>query len=294
MLYHGQEPCVINAIGKGANPEPELTLYYAGKQVCEPGHSHFGVRDHYLIHLVLSGTGRFRLDNTEYELRRAAGFTLLPGVPASYEADARDPWTYCWIGFSGSLAGAHLSRLGIDRRNPVFSFSNMEEIEACVLELAGLVNGSGRRWNPSVHAEFQARSLLYRLMHLLSQEKSKLENPKNGNMDRSAGRVFHAIRYLQNNHSRPVGMDEVASYLGISRKHLSDLFKTATGKSPKEYLCSYRLSVAAGLLAETDLPIKAVAHSTGFLDEFYFSRAFRSQYRATPSAYRNALARKTS
>ena len=298
------EPVTINYLQDRETPGPELTLFYAGQEICSPGHSHFGVRDHFVIHLVLSGQGRFSLDGIEYKLKSGQGFAIFPGVPVKYIADKKDPWSYCWIGFSGSLAATHLARAGIARATPIIQLKDKNvlpeldvhvidtlscDAQACALDLVRLATGeivgirAGKTFQgqPVATADLMAKSLLYRFFHLLSLGNTQKANTPTVN------RIESARRFIRNNHSRPVGMDDVASYLGISRKHLSEIFKAATGQSPKEYLTAYRLSVAAELLAASDLPVKAVAHSTGFADEFYFSKLFHSRYGNSPTHHRS-------
>ena len=297
QLHRQHEPVTINYLPDRETPGPELTLFYAGQEICSPGHSHYGVRDHFVIHLVLSGQGRFTLDGIEYKLEAGQGFTIFPGVPVEYVADKKNPWSYCWIGFSGSLATTHLARAGISRATPIIPLKDTNaalscDAQVCALDLVRLATGeivgirTGKTFqgHPVATADLMAKSLLYRFFHLLSLGNiQKADTP-------AVNRIENACRFMRNNHSRPVGMDDVASYLGISRKHLSEIFKAATGQSPKEYLTAYRLSVAAELLATSDLPVKAVAHSTGFADEFYFSKLFHSRYGNSPTSHR---ARKT-
>jgi AraC-like DNA-binding protein/quercetin dioxygenase-like cupin family protein len=286
--YRLHQPVTINYLHDRETPGPELTLFYAGQESCSPGHSHYGVRDHFLIHLILSGQGRFYLDGNEYKLKAGQGFTLFPGVPAEYIADRKDPWTYCWIGFSGTLAATHLARAGVERVTPIILPKNPDAAQACALELVrlatgeivGISTGKTIQGHPAATADLLAKSLLYRLFHLLSLGNSQRANTP------SVNRIENACRFMRNNHSRPIGMDDVAVYVGVSRKHLSDIFKAATGQSPKEYLTAYRLSVAAELLAASDLPVKAIAHSTGFTDEFYFSKLFHSRYGNSPTHHR--------
>lgn len=48
----------------------ELTIYYCGRERCEPGH-YFGpaIRKHYLLHVVLEGKGSYRAGQKTYALK---------------------------------------------------------------------------------------------------------------------------------------------------------------------------------------------------------------------------------
>ena len=70
-------------------------------------------KPHYLIHYVLSGKGHFRFHDKEYRLEAGYGFLIQPNELAFYQADAKDPWSYLWVGFAGSRAEEYLSLIHI-------------------------------------------------------------------------------------------------------------------------------------------------------------------------------------
>ena len=82
-----------------------MAVYSCGVQRCAAGHS-WGpaIRDHYLIHYIVSGRGVFSVKGNEYNLSVGDGFLVVPSCVASYAADTQDPCEYCWVGFSGSDA----------------------------------------------------------------------------------------------------------------------------------------------------------------------------------------------
>jgi len=270
----------LNVLGKSHSPGPELTLYYAGHEDCTPGHAWHCIRDHYLVHLVLSGKGRFWMDGREYRISTMEGFVIFPDVQARYQADDDEPWSYQWIGFSGTLATTHLARLGIDRAHPILSTADGKSIASCIDGMVKLGHGSSRNWYPAPSSEFMHRSLLYQFLHQLTLSRPERSSAQ----DRDY--VHEAIRFIQGNYTRRVSMEETAAWLGLSRKYLSAIFKKTLGKSPKTYLCEYRLAVAERFLAEGTMSIKELALSSGFADELYFSRLFKQVYGDSPSAYR--------
>ena len=47
--------------------------------------------------------------------------TITGKRPAFYQADAKDPWSYLWVGFAGSRAEEYLHSMGLSDRHPIFS-----------------------------------------------------------------------------------------------------------------------------------------------------------------------------
>ncbi len=63
-----------------------------------------GVRDHYLIHLVVAGKGVYQVNGAAYNLQEGDLFLAKPNQLITYAADETDPWEYYWVGFNGACA----------------------------------------------------------------------------------------------------------------------------------------------------------------------------------------------
>ncbi|MBL7793290.1 MAG: response regulator [Saprospiraceae bacterium] len=74
--------------------------------------------------------------------------------------------------------------------------------------------------------------------------------------------------------------------LGISRVQLFRKLKALTGNSASQFVRSYRLNKAKGMLTNTDLNISEIAFEVGFKDPAYFTRAFTREFGVAPSAFR--------
>lgn len=85
-----------------------------------------------------------------------------------------------------------------------------------------------------------------------------------------------------------VTVDDMAAEVGVSRSSLNRKMKNLMGVSPAEYLRESRLKKAAALLADTNLPIKAIAADCGFSDINYFGKCFKASRGITPAAYRKS------
>jgi AraC family transcriptional regulator of adaptative response / DNA-3-methyladenine glycosylase II len=86
-------------------------------------------------------------------------------------------------------------------------------------------------------------------------------------------------------------VEEIATRLGVTDRHLRRVFEAAFGVSPARYRHTQRLLLAKRLLADTRLPITEVAYASGFRSLRRFNAALAEHYRLTPSAVRKAHAR---
>jgi len=83
-----------------------------------------------------------------------------------------------------------------------------------------------------------------------------------------------------------ISIDELASAAGVSRAHLSRIFRVAEGLSPHVYQNQLRVEFAKRKLAE-GCSVAEVANAAGFSDQSHFSRTFRQFTGATPLQYRD-------
>ncbi len=95
-----------------------------------------------------------------------------------------------------------------------------------------------------------------------------------------------AVRYIEDNLNRPLNLEEIASHIGVSARHLSRLFGDFTGTSPAQYTLRARLDRASSLLVRTNAPIKEIAQETGFSDVQYLTRRFTMHFGCPPAEYR--------
>ena len=90
--------------------------------------------------------------------------------------------------------------------------------------------------------------------------------------------------YLQANHHQNVSLAELADMIGISRFHLSRLFRREKGISLSAYQTQIRIDRAKQLLSQ-EVPISQVATATGFYDQSHFGYHFKRLVGTTPGNY---------
>lgn len=253
-----------------------LSVYNVGHQKCEPLYQWGpGVRDHFLIHHVVSGKGYYCTKEKKYTLHAGDTFLIYPYTEVSYFADEEDPWEYYWVGFSGSDAPLILEATLFHPSSPVIS--NSDKKEQIIEQLLKIYQVRGTEILQTV----QMTGELYLTLALFMNEKSFVHSSS----DFYRSYAKKGIDYIAFHYSFPITIDDIASYVGISRSHLYRAFVQTFGLSPKQYLSDFRLKQACHLLKHSDLSITAVANSVGYENNLYFSKMFHKKKGMTPSEY---------
>lgn len=257
-----------------------LSVYNVGYQKCEPEYQWGpGIRDHYCIHHILSGSGVYTTGKVSVRLNAGDTFILFPGVELQYQADKDEPWEYCWAGFMGTDAASIIRNTGFCKETPYILKGKIPE-EEVRSGLEEIYKNKGNTYESSVAMTGSLYSLLAVFMHYADRTEPE--------KDSHVMYVEKAMSYIETNYSYPITVEDIAYYVGISRSHLFRSFQNYMRKSPKDYLSGYRIRQACRLLRETDLSVSTIAYSVGFENNLYFSKAFRKQKGMSPSEYRRA------
>lgn len=258
----------------------ELFVTCCGCSQTEPLHS-FGpaFKPHYLIHYVLSGKGIFRMGGKEYLLESGYGFLIEPGRMSFYQADEKEPWTYIWVGFSGSKAEEYISGMGISAHHPVFHSEHSDELYSIVRDMMDH-NTFG------VTNELRRNGQLHIFLSVVAQSAPVTEKDET---DKANQYVRRAVEFIQRNYCNPIRVTDVADYVCINRSYLYTLFEKSIGMSPQQFLSTFRLTKAAEMLMIPDLPVESIALSCGYQDPLTFAKAFRLMKGVSPSNYRKQM-----
>ncbi len=229
-----------------------------GYQNCEKSHS-FGpaIRDHWLIHFVVSGSGIFRIKDKTYKLKPGEMFVIPPYEETYYEADSENPWYYIWIGFTSKsalpkqLPDTILCPDAINIFNSMKNCSNFSDGKSAYL--------SARLWD------------LFAM--LLGTENTQHDH------------VDKALEYIHSEYMKDISVGTIAKRLNLDRTYFSVIFKKKTGVSPKQYLLNYRMNTAASLLTKKKTNISVIAYSVGYSDIYVFSKMFKRHFGVSPSEY---------
>jgi len=112
----------------------------------------------------------------------------------------------------------------------------------------------------------------------------KVLKPKENNL--TFKMLKESIRQYIDSNLATICLADIADMLGYSLVYTGVLIKRLMGISFQKYLLERRLSHAAELLVNTQLPIREIIAKTGYENESYFRKKFAERYGQKPLAYR--------
>ncbi|MCJ8298876.1 MAG: GlxA family transcriptional regulator [Pseudomonadales bacterium] len=112
------------------------------------------------------------------------------------------------------------------------------------------------------------------LRHLLSTAQPKL---------------VEIAELMEANIEEPIELDELASFVSVSRRQLERLFHRYLDCTPSRYYLKLRLERARQLLKQTTLSILEVSSACGFVSPPHFSRCYRKHIGFSPSEDRTGM-----
>lgn len=261
----------------------DLGLYQFGWEQCDPAHS-FGpvARNHYLFHLCLSGTGTFIADNANgesitYQIKSGQGFMCFPHQICTYIADHEIPWEYVWLEFDGLRVKETIELTGLHLDHPVYKARYKDIAETMKNEMLYIVNHKEE-------SPFHLIGHLYLFMDSLFRSCSSTQLNR-GNSLRDFY-IKEAFSFIEQNFQNDISVEDIAASCGLNRSYFGKIFHENMGKSPQEFLISYRMTKAAELLKLTGLSIADVGNAVGYPNQLHFSRAFKNVYGISPRQWR--------
>lgn len=102
-------------------------------------------------------------------------------------------------------------------------------------------------------------------------------------------RIDKVISFLNQNYTRTISLEEIASFAAMNTTAFCRYFKSKTGKSFKNYILDMRIGYACKLLLMEDIGISMISSKCGFETLSHFNKNFKKNTGHVPSQYRKLM-----
>jgi AraC family carnitine catabolism transcriptional activator len=98
----------------------------------------------------------------------------------------------------------------------------------------------------------------------------------------AATTIDDIVELMQLAIEEPISLRALSSRTGLSRRHITRIFRQNLGRAPMHYYRTLRLNHAKQLLFQSDLAISKIAVASGFRSLSAFSRRFSAEFGRSP------------
>ena len=206
---------------------------------------------------------------------------LFPNQINTYIADQDLPWEYTWVEFDGLRAKEIVSTAGLSPDHPVYHAGSKDLRNEMMNEMLYIARHPGS----SSESPFHMIGHLYLFLDYFMRSAATVRMNQSGKI-----RDFYikeALSYIEQNFQNNITIEDIAAFCGLNRSYFGKIFHDTIGKSPQEFLISYRMTKAAELLKLTSLSIADIGNAVVYPNQLHFSRAFKNVYGTSPRSWRN-------
>ena len=230
------------------------------------------------ITLTLSGRGTLKVRGKEYDCAPGTAFLYSdcdPGVSYCVPQDSSERWHFVWINFTGESSEKLIREI-----NQCYGYFFRPANDALKQQLLGYLQYAGATLFLS---QLEGARIFFDLMTMLCLPDSGCT------VSRGGKRICHEIqREIAGAFQESVSASRLARRIGVSREHLSRMFRKETGQTLRDFRAEQKLGAAINLLLKSNCSCKEIAQYCNYGSYSSFYRAFMAAYNISPEAFRRS------
>lgn len=206
-------------------------------------------------------------------IQKQSLFVIPAGTSHRYGASETNPWSIYWFHLQGKDVSAFLDSFGLNQGPQHLSVGTSRKLIEMFQHCYDLLSLK----TYSVVHHIQAAQAMRYLLSTIGLDV---------NPDEKIFYIEQAMAFMADHLEKSLKLPDVAKATGLSRQHLTYLFKKSTGYPPINYFLRMKMQKAGQMLDLTDLTVKEISHALGIDDPYYFSRLFKKIMGTSPATHR--------
>lgn len=245
--------------------------------------------------LILEGRGQFLVGDYVGRFEPGEVFLLGESIPHVFRSDGDYFKNESELTVAGNTIFFDFQALGsalkeVEEFHELVKIS--EKINGC-FQLKGdiqekitrLINGFG---DVSGINKLRQSLAILSLLDFTSEDVQPLNRvPVHRTMtERDGRRMDQVMRFILDNSTRQISLEEVAEQAFMSKEAFCRFFKLRTRRTFTQYVQQLRITEAKKLLLETDMGISGISYQVGFQTLSHFNKTFKNLTGMTPKEWR--------
>jgi len=243
---------------------------------------------------TLTGTGKIKVKNTEYEMAPHALLLINAGVAYQIKTPESEV-QYLALNFDYTQGAADRTGPVLPippsgfRREMTVDFHTFEDAKE-LSEVLYIPKIDALQTKLTRILSEQTNRILYyetKSGHLLAECIADcMRYQKMGDTSADMGKPEALLHYIHTYYSQALTNQSIGKIFGYHPNYVGTLLRKTTGMSLHRYIIHVRLMHAASLLENPSCSVGEIAAQCGFCDMAHFSKCFKKHFGISPSGYR--------
>lgn len=200
-----------------------------------------------------------------------------PGIPHSYGASLKRPWSIYWVHLGGEMIAPYLKLTG-ENQPPAIPYPYENDITYLFRKCFEILKAPYQMEEYFLLCQ-SVGSILAHLAVAAHKARSPLTQKEGKTIE-------ECISLMKAKLNETLTLGQLSKHTGYSVSYLNRLFKQGTGHAPIAYFLRMKISAASKDIYFSTSSIKAIALDYGIVDPYYFSRLFKKHMGLSPALYR--------
>lgn len=244
-------------------------------------------RDYYEIGFIISGRRKIIMPDHIHYLQKGIVATTPMNVYLRSSPGSDQLYERILIKYKPVMVEEFISLIGqqaFDDLNYRYIHHFTEPVREQILQLMLQMVDVYENYNR--FSELIFKGMLHQLLTIVYTERQDHKPEDTFFFNNTNPIIVEALYYMENTFMSAPTLAEVATYLNVSREHLSRIFKQSVGITFSEYLNKIRLRHVVDYLENTDFSMEKIAELSGFSNSNYMCDVFKHYHQVSPSTYR--------